>query len=81
MFEMTVQEVFSMPERNIFAVYGECNDCSLLKPGKVKDETGREYAFSRVLGVDLVFEDSKIELQLIGTDIDLEALKGRKLYQ
>ena len=80
MFQMVVSDVFEI--RNIFTVYGECNGFEKLKPGKIKDETGKEYNFYIPLGTFLDIEnDTSIELQLIAPDIDLDALKGQKLIQ
>jgi len=76
---MTVTDIFKF--RNVFTVYGECNGRDKLKQGTVKDENGKEYSFSIPLTKELIFDDSKIELQLLGEDIDLEALKGQKLIQ
>ena len=79
MFEMTVSDVFAI--RDVFTVYGECNRLEKLKPGKIKDETGREYSFYMPLGKPIKIDNDEIELQLIGPDINLNALKSQKLIQ
>jgi len=79
MFQMTVDDVFKI--HNVYTVYGDCDGIDSLKPGTIKDETGREYAFSIPIGKDLVIDDSKIELQLLGEHIDLQSLLGQRLYQ
>ena len=79
MFEMIVNDTFAI--KNVFTVYGECNGFEKLKPGTLKDETGKEYAFRIPIGKQLEMDDCKIELQLVGKNIDLNALKGHKLIQ
>ena len=79
MFEMIVNDTFAI--KNVFTVYGECNGFEKLKPGTLKDETGKEYVFRIPLGKQLEMDDRKIELQLVGKNIDLNALKGHKLIQ
>ena len=77
---MTVSDVFAI--HDIFTVYGECNGFEKLKPGKIKDETGKEYNFYIPPGKPLDIEnDNMVELQLTAHDIDLNALKGQKLTQ
>ncbi|MCL1805015.1 MAG: hypothetical protein FWG28_03290 [Clostridiales bacterium] len=79
MFQMTVDEIFEI--HDVYTVYGECNGMNNLKPGTLKDETGREYGFSIPVGKDLVIDRSKIWLILIGEHIDLQSLLGQRLYQ
>ena len=79
MFEMTVDRVFTMGD--VFTVYGECNGLEKLKPGTIKNEAGKEYSFGIPLGKPLQTDNREITLQLIGKDIDLNALKGHKLIQ
>ena len=78
-FQMTVNDVFEI--LNVYTVYGKCSGIQNLKPGTVKDETGREYAFSIPVGKDLVIDENAIELQLLGQDIDLQSLLGKTLVQ
>ena len=78
-FQMTVSEIFEI--HNKYTVYGECSGLEYLKPGILKDEAGNEYTFSFPVGKDLVIENSRIWLQLLGHQIDLKSLLGQKLIQ
>lgn len=79
MFEMTVSDVFSIYNKH--TVFGECINSHELKGGIIKDEYGNEYKYAIPFIKMLEYDDSKITLQLIGDNIDLNALKGRKLIQ
>ena len=79
MFEMIVKDTFSI--RDVKTVYGDCTNSYELKGGTVKDEFGNEYKYSIPFVKWLEYDSKKIELQLIGDNIDLNALKGRKLIQ
>ena len=79
MFEMTVNDVLSV--HNKHTVFGECTNSHELKGGIIKDEYGNEYKYAIPFIKMLEYDDSKITLQLIGDDIDLNALMGRKLIQ
>jgi len=86
MFEMTVEDVFSIRDinsalPNLVTVYGNCVNSHELNGGTIKDEYGNEYKYSIPFVKWLEYDDNKIQLQLIGNNIDLNALKGRKLRQ
>ena len=79
MFEMTVNDVFAIRDKK--TVFGECINSHELKGETIKDEYGNEYRYAIPFIKMLVLDDNKITLQLIGDNIDLDALKGRKLIQ
>ena len=79
MFEMIVKDTFSI--RDMKTVYGDCKNSHELKGGTIKDELGNEYKYSIPFVKWLEYDDKKIELQLMGENIDLEFLKGKKLIQ
>lgn len=79
MFEMVVNDVLSIGK--VFSVSGECNGIAKLKPGTLKDETGKEYLFSIPFIKPLVHDESRITIQLLDSSIDINALIGRKLTQ
>ena len=79
MFEMTVEDVFSI--KNINIVYGKCINSHELKGGIIRDEFGNEYKYSIPFVKWLEYDDNKMQLQLIGDNIDLNAFKGHKLIQ
>ena len=79
MFEMTVSDVFAVRDKK--TVYGECVNSHELKGNILKDEHGNEYKYAIPFIKVLEFDDGRITLQLIGDNIDLDALKGQKLTQ
>ena len=79
MFEMTIKSVLHV--RNVFAVAGECIGRNELKPGILKDETGREYKYFIPIGKRYDFDDNKIDIQLLEESLNINDLVGMKLIQ
>jgi hypothetical protein len=76
MFEMVVDNVLAI--HGTYSVGGRCNNKWAFR-SPVVDERGTVYKACRPLGKELIEDDHLIDLQLIGDNIDLAALKGRTL--
>ena len=77
MFQMTVEDAMVVNSR-IVTVAGPCIDMLGFK-SRLLDEHGNVYTASIPLDATLVFDNTRIVLELSGT-MNAEALIGRTLY-